>query len=61
MVALNFLSIAAGTAAAGTLAGYYTPAKEVSYFGITGAIAVVLAVVLAAASPWIRTMMRGVP
>jgi POT family proton-dependent oligopeptide transporter len=61
MVALNFLSIAAGTAAAGVLAGLYTPANELGYFGITGGIALALAVLLAAGSPWIRTMMRGVP
>lgn len=61
MVALNFLSVAAGTATAGALAGLYTPANEFAYFGITGGIAIVLAVLLAAASPWIRTMMRGVP
>jgi POT family proton-dependent oligopeptide transporter len=61
MVALNYLSVAAGTATAGALAGFYTPASEFAYFGITGGIAVVLAILLAAASPWIRTMMRGVP
>jgi POT family proton-dependent oligopeptide transporter len=61
MVALNYLSVVAGTAAAGALAGLYTPANELGYFGITGGIAVVLAALLAAASPWIRTMMRGVP
>lgn len=60
MVALNFLSVAAGTAAAGTLAGFYSPSQEFSYFGIVGGVAVVLAALLAAASPWIRTMMRGV-
>lgn len=60
MVALNYLSVAAGTALAGALAGFYTPGDEFGYFGITGGIAVVLAGLLALSSPWIRVMMRGV-
>ncbi|HEX6446034.1 MAG TPA: oligopeptide:H+ symporter [Streptosporangiales bacterium] len=60
MVGLNYLSVAAGTAAAGALAGLYTPHDEFGYFGLTGGAAVVLAVLLAALGPWVRRMMRGV-
>jgi len=60
MVALNFLSIALGTALAGTLANYYDPDHEVPYFLTVGGIAVVFGVLLAVASPFIRTLMRGV-
>lgn len=59
MVALNYLSVAAGTAAAGALATLYSPAVEVAYFGITGGVAILLAVALAIASPWVGRLMRG--
>lgn len=60
MVALNFLSVSAGTAAAGALAGLYSPAVEARYFGITGGVAVVIAGLLALLRPWIRRMMANV-
>jgi POT family proton-dependent oligopeptide transporter len=60
MVALNFLSIALGTALAGTLAKYYDPDHEAPYFLTVGGIAVVFGVLIAIASPRIRTLMRGV-
>jgi POT family proton-dependent oligopeptide transporter len=60
MVALNYLSVSAGTAAAGALAGLYSPAVEARYFGITGGIAVVIAGLLALLRPWIRRLMAGV-
>jgi proton-dependent oligopeptide transporter, POT family len=60
MVALNFLSIALGTALAGTLAKYYDPDDEAPYFLTVGGIAVVFGVLLAVASPGIRKLMRGV-
>jgi POT family proton-dependent oligopeptide transporter len=60
MVALNFLSIALGTALAGTLAKYYDPEDEAPYFLTVGGIAVVFGVLLAIASPRIRVLMRGV-
>jgi proton-dependent oligopeptide transporter, POT family len=60
MVALNFLSIALGTALAGTLAKYYDPADEAVYFTVVGGIAVVFGVLLAIVSPFIRRLMRGV-
>jgi proton-dependent oligopeptide transporter, POT family len=60
MVALFFLSVALGTAASGELAKYYSEDAEVAYFGILGAIAIVLGLVLAALSPVIRRLMHGV-
>lgn len=60
MVALNFLSIALGTALAGTLAEYYDPDDEAPYFLTVGGVAVVFGVLLAAATPFIRRLMRGV-
>lgn len=60
MVSLNFLSVAAGTALAGALAGNYEPDHEFAYFGILGGAAVVLGLLIAAASPWIRRLMSGV-
>ena len=60
MVALFFLSVALGTALSGTLAGYYDEQHEVVYFGVLGAIAVVLGGVLLALSPLLRRLMGGV-
>jgi POT family proton-dependent oligopeptide transporter len=60
MVALNYLSVAAGTATAGALAGLYRPDAEVAYFGVVGGAAIVLAVALALAKPLILRLMCGV-
>ncbi len=60
MVALNFLSIALGTATAGSLAKYYSPDNETPYFLLVGGAAVVFGVLLAIASPAIRRLMSGV-
>ncbi|SFQ73866.1 proton-dependent oligopeptide transporter, POT family [Amycolatopsis arida] len=60
MVALNFLSIALGTAMAGSLAQYYSVDDEATYFGTVGGVAVLLGLALAAASPFIRKLMSGV-
>jgi proton-dependent oligopeptide transporter, POT family len=60
MVALFFLSIALGTALAGALAKYYDPAHEAPYFGILGAVAIVLGAALAVLSPLIKRNMGGV-
>ncbi len=57
MVALFFLSVALGTAMAGTLAKYYSPSHETAYFGVLGLIAIVLGAVLAALSPLLRRLM----
>jgi proton-dependent oligopeptide transporter, POT family len=60
MVALNFLSIALGTALAGTLAKYYDPDDEMPYFLAVGGAAVIFGMLLAIVSPLIRKLMRGV-
>ncbi|NLU83720.1 peptide MFS transporter [Rhodococcus sp. HNM0569] len=60
MVALFFLSVALGTSFAGTLAGYYDEDSEVTYFVVVGGASIVVGVLIAVASPWIRRMMRGV-
>ena len=60
MVALFFLSVALGTALSGTLATYYSVDTQVPYFGILGGVAIVLGVILAAMSPWLKRLMGGV-
>jgi POT family proton-dependent oligopeptide transporter len=60
MVALNFLSIALGTAMAGSLAKYYDVTNEAPYFLMIGGAAVVFGILLAVASPYIRKLMSGV-
>jgi len=60
MVSLNFLSIALGTAMAGSLAKYYSPEHEAVYFATLGVIAVIFGGLIAAATPFIRRLMSGV-
>ncbi|GGP76892.1 peptide MFS transporter [Saccharothrix coeruleofusca] len=60
MVALNFLSVALGTATAGSLAEYYSAENETPYFALVGGGAVLFGVLLALASPYIRRLMSGV-
>jgi proton-dependent oligopeptide transporter, POT family len=60
MVALFFLSVALGTAMSGTLAGYYSADDEVVYFGVLGAIAIVIGVLLWAISRPLQRLMGGV-
>ncbi|MEU0464667.1 peptide MFS transporter [Amycolatopsis sp. NPDC006131] len=60
MVALNFLSVSLGTALSGSLAEYYDTDHETSYFGIVGGVAVLIGVVLALISPFVRKLMSGV-
>ncbi|GAA1238277.1 peptide MFS transporter [Prauserella halophila] len=60
MVALNYLSVSLGTALSGSLAKYYSPEGEASYFGTVGAVAVVIGVMIAVLSPFIRKLMSGV-
>ncbi|MEV0947604.1 oligopeptide:H+ symporter [Rhodococcus sp. NPDC049939] len=59
-VALYYLSIALGTAAAGTLAQYYDVDNEVPYFTTVGAFSVGVGVITVLIAPWIIRMMRGV-
>jgi POT family proton-dependent oligopeptide transporter len=60
MVALFFLSVALGTALSGTLAGYYSADREAPYFGVLGAVAIVLGLALAVAAKPISRLMSGV-
>jgi len=60
MVALLFLSIAGGTAMAGVLAEYYSDENQVAYFGILGAIAIAVGIVLFLMAPFIKRLMSGV-
>jgi POT family proton-dependent oligopeptide transporter len=60
MVALFFLSIALGTALSGVLAAFYSTATQVPYFAISGIVAIVVGVLLAIGTPWVRKMMSGV-
>jgi POT family proton-dependent oligopeptide transporter len=60
MVALFFLSVALGTAMSGTLATYYSEARETAYFGLLGLAAIVLGGLLALLTPYLRRLMSGV-
>jgi proton-dependent oligopeptide transporter, POT family len=60
MVALFFLSVALGSAMAGTLAGYYDQANPNPFFYTVGGASIAVGVVIAAMSPWIKKMMSGV-
>ncbi|MGJ6980847.1 peptide MFS transporter [Aestuariimicrobium soli] len=60
MVALYFLSIALGTALAGSLAKYYDPAHESPFFLWVGGVSVVVGVLVILASKPIHHLMRGV-
>ncbi|MEO7193819.1 MAG: peptide MFS transporter [Pseudonocardiaceae bacterium] len=59
-MALYFLSIALGTALSGSLAGYYNPQREAPYFGILGAVAIIVGLIVVGLSPMIRRLMAGV-
>ncbi|MEN3302454.1 oligopeptide:H+ symporter [Pseudonocardia sp.] len=60
MVALFFLSVALGSALSGTLAGYYSAESEVPYFGVLGAVAIIVGAVVALLAPVLRRLMEGV-
>ncbi|MBN6035146.1 peptide MFS transporter [Amycolatopsis sp. 195334CR] len=60
MVALNFLSVALGTALSGWLARFYSAENEGAYFGTLGAICIGIGVLLVLATPVIRKLMSGV-
>ncbi|TQR82592.1 MFS transporter [Mycobacterium hodleri] len=60
MMALYFFSVGLGTSMSGVLAGYYDPAREFAYFGILGAVAIAVGVVVFAISGWISRLMEGV-
>lgn len=59
-VALYFLSVALGTALSGSLAHFYSPQHELTYFDGLGAAAIAVGLIVAALSPMIRRLMAGV-
>ena len=60
MIALFFLSIAVGSAGAGSLAGFYDSSNERPYFLFLGVASIVVGLLMAAGSRWITKMMAGV-
>jgi POT family proton-dependent oligopeptide transporter len=60
MMALYFFSVGIGTSMSGVLSTYYDASREVGYFGILGAVAVVAGVVVFFIAPWISSQMEGV-
>ncbi|HEY2206065.1 MAG TPA: peptide MFS transporter [Pseudonocardia sp.] len=60
MMALYFFSVGLGTSLAGVLAGFYSADHEVGYFGISGAVTILVGLALAALTPWIKARMQGV-
>ncbi len=60
MIALYFLSIALGSAMAGTLSGRYNPDNETPYFLIIGGASITVALLMVILNKWIVQMMRGV-
>ena len=54
------LSVGLGTFMSGVLARFYSADNEYTYFGINGAVVIVIGLILAALTPWIRRMMEGV-
>ncbi|GAA1561175.1 peptide MFS transporter [Kribbella hippodromi] len=60
MVALFFLSVALGTALSGVLSKFYSTDHETAYFGIIGAVALVLGGAVALGVRPIRRLMSGV-
>ncbi len=60
MIALFFLSIAVGTAGAGSLAEFYDPTNEVPYFAFLGGASIVVGVALFLCRGPIARLMEGV-
>ncbi|MDX3005509.1 peptide MFS transporter [Kribbella solani] len=60
MVALFFLSVALGTAMSGVLSKFYSTDHEAAYFGVIGAVALVLGGAVALGVRPIRRLMSGV-
>ena len=60
MVALYNLSVALGTALAGSLAGFYSAENEGSYFGILGAATIGIGLVMLLISKPVHRAMKGV-
>jgi POT family proton-dependent oligopeptide transporter len=60
MMALYFFSVGLGTSMSGVLARYYVPGHEFTYFGVTGAVAILAGAVLFALTPRVSRRMAGV-
>lgn len=60
MIALFFLSIAVGTAGAGSLANFYDPSNEVPYFAFLGGASIVVGIALLVFRRKISALMEGV-
>jgi POT family proton-dependent oligopeptide transporter len=60
MMALYFFSVGLGTSMSGVLAKYYDPAREFAYFGILGAVAIAVGVLVYTISGWVSGFMEGV-
>ncbi|ALU38834.1 MFS transporter [Kocuria flava] len=60
MVALNYLSVALGTALSGSLAGFYSEQAESAYFGTLGAVTIGIGVLLLVVARPVTRAMRGV-
>ncbi|MBN9796438.1 MFS transporter [Pseudonocardia sp. UM4_GMWB1] len=60
MVALFFLSVSMGSVLAGVLADFYSEENEAAYFGITGAAAIVVGIVVLVLVPKLKVLMEGV-
>ena len=60
MVSLYNLSVALGTALAGSLAGSYSEQNEVGYFGMIGAVTLGVGLLVLAIAKPVRRGMRGV-
>ena len=60
MMALYFFSVGLGTAMSGVLARYYDASHEAAYFGIIGAVAVLVGLVVWVLAPRISALMEGV-
>jgi dipeptide/tripeptide permease len=53
-------SVGLGTSMSGVLARFHSADNEYAYFGINGAVVIVIGLILAALTPWIRRHMEGV-
>jgi POT family proton-dependent oligopeptide transporter len=60
MMALYFFSVGLGTAMSGVLAKYYDANHEATYFGVIGAVAVLVGLVVWVLAPRISRLMEGV-
>ncbi|WP_154792228.1 peptide MFS transporter [Occultella kanbiaonis] len=60
MIALFFMSIAVGSAAAGALATFYDADNETPYFLVLGGVSILAGVIVAAMNKWITKMMAGI-